>query len=194
MRLHTIIDAAYLTQVARHALQRYRALASHVLVAALAVGATIEVASGADARSTPPGWNWATQSFSMPFRVDTANCTSIRVPVGGALVDAATAGDVCLGNMVAHGYIFNKRVTQVPTTPRYILGGSPCSSVQPNISGTVVHPTTGQTFPRYRNVWHESCARNAWVWDWEEFWDWTYVTQYSIDPSALFLRCCPAAK
>jgi hypothetical protein len=194
MRSLSIIDAAHLTQIARHSPQRYRALASHVLVAALVVGATIQVASGADARSTPPGWNWATQSFNLPLRVDTANCTSIRVPVGGTLVDAAAAGEVCPSNMVAHGYIFNKRVTQVPTTPQYMLSGAPCSSVQPNISGTVVHPTTGQTYPRYRNVVREPCARNAWVWDWEVFWDWTYVTQYTIDPNALFLRCCPAAK
>lgn len=65
------------------------------VVAALAVGGTYEVASGADARSTPPAWSWATQSFTMPLRVDTANCTSIRVPVGGALVEAAAAGELC---------------------------------------------------------------------------------------------------
>jgi hypothetical protein len=194
MRLHTIIDVAYQIPVARHGLRRYRPPAPHLLVAALAVSATIDIASGADARSTPPGWNWATQSFNLPLRVDTANCTSIRVPVGGALVDASAAGEVCPSNMVAHGYIFNKRVTHVPTTPQYTLSGAPCSSVQPNISGTVVNPTTGQSYPRYRNVSREPCARNAWVWDWEVFWDWAYVTQYTIDANAIFLRCCPAAR
>lgn len=156
----------------------------------------IPVASfGADARSTPPAWNWGAQTFSTPFQVSNRGCTTIRVPTGGVQVTADASGEACPANTVPHGYQFTKRITQVAISPRYRFypSGGRCGPIG-NYSGTVTNPNTGEVFPRYRNVSVEPCPRNGYMIDFEYFEDWNYRIDYTVDPNSIYMRCCPSAQ
>lgn len=148
-------------------------------------------AVGADARSTSPSWNWGAQAFSSAFQINTTACTNIRVPIAGAPVDASATGEACPVNMVAHGYHFNQRVTQIPTTPRYVFRSGRCG--ERPAQGTVTHPITGESFPRTRNGRSELCGNGIRMHEWEEFSDWNYLVDRTVDPEQLYLRCCPSA-
>lgn len=158
-----------------------------------ALSATVHAA---DARSTPPAWAWGAQPFISEFKVDTQSCTNIRVPIAGEQVGPSAAGEVCPANTVAHGYYFGRRVTQIATNPIYEFRVQVCAT-QRSFSGTVTNPTTGQTYPRYRLQGAEPCANRPgdparYIYEYDEFVDWEYRTEYTVDPANLFMRCCPA--
>lgn len=166
-------------------------VAARCVMVFMGVALTAQAALGADARSISPAWSWGAQVFSSAFKIDTTACTMIRVPIADTLVDVQANGESCPGNMVMHGYFFNQRVTQTPTTPRYTHRSGRCG-MRP-ASSTVFHPVTGEGFPRVRNVRSELCANRTRMYEWDEFLDWNYVVERTVDPDHLYQRCCPSA-
>jgi hypothetical protein len=165
-------------------------VAARFVMVFIGLALSAQAAFGADARSTSPSWNWGAQAFSSAFNIDTTACITIRVPIADSSVDVNANGESCPGNMVMHGYFFNQRVTQTPTTPRYTSRSGRCG-VRP-APGTVFHPITGEGFPRVMNTRSELCGNGIRMYEWDEFVDWNYVVERTVDPNQLYQRCCPS--
>lgn len=150
----------------------------------------------ADARNTPPAWNWGARTFASDFKVDTQSCSNIRVPIAGAQVTATASGEVCPVNTVAHGYYFGRRTQQIATAPIYQFVTVMCTTAM-TLTGTVTNPNTGAVYPRYQNIGREPCVNRPgqparYIYEYDQFVDWQYRTEYTVDPANLFMRCCPA--